>query len=564
MENKNLIIAIAVSCVIFLGWNFLSVQMGWIPAEPVQQNATVAQSAADASPASPAAVSNLANEVAMGGTEATAPVSADMAVHVKTPLYDVTFMRQGGILTRLELMQFRKNLRPDSPQVSLVSEYAATRGPFSLIVNGMPSWKTTEWTLEGGDLQLSAGQKGTLVFSGEIDGVRVNRIMTFHGDRYTIDEKTVLASDKSRVVNVAYTFAATSLSIQDSPSILSRLSYHFFGGEEPKPSESQYNITRVAWLENGKFSEEMDKADLKEGVLLKNKVSWVAVMNNYFMGAVSMADASGVGKAGAAGDAFVALIGKTGLTVEPQQQTTTECTYFIGPKEARVLAQAPNDIERALDYGFFSIIAKPLVLLLGFLHDYVGNWGIAIILMTIIIKIVFWPLSQKSYKSMNGLKKIQPLMAELRDKYKDDKEKLNKEMMALYKRHKVNPAGGCLPILVQIPVFFGLYQALLNAIELRHATFISYLPFTDLPWLQDLAAADPFLITPLVMGATMFLQQKMTPAPGDPTQAKMMMFMPFIFTILFLGFPAGLVLYWLTNNVISIGQQWWQLRSADK
>jgi len=561
MENKNLILAIAVSCVIFLAWNFLSVQLGWVP-EPVQQNATVAQKEPDASPAAPANAAALVGEVALGATDAAAPVSEDMAIQVKTPLYETTFMRQGGIMTRLELVQYRKSLRSDSPQVALISDYAATRGPFSLMINGMPSWKTTEWTLEGGDLNLTAGQSGTLTFSGEIDGIRVKRLLTFHGDKYTIDEKTVLASDKNRVVNVAYTFAATSLAIEDNPSIISRLRHLFFGGEEPAPQESQYNFTRVAWLENDKFSEDMDKADLAEGILLKGKVSWVSVMNNYFMGAVSMADANSVGKAGMAGNAYQALIGKTNIIVEPQQETATECTYFVGPKDVRVLSQAPNNIEKALDYGFFSIIAKPLVLLLGFLYGYVGNYGVAIILMTIIIKIIFWPLSQKSYKSMNGLKKIQPLMAELRDKYKDDKETLNKEMMALYKRHKVNPAGGCLPILVQIPVFFGLYQALLNAIELRHAVFLPFLPFTEIPWLQDLAAADPFCITPLIMGATMFLQQKMTPAPGDPTQAKIMMFMPLIFTVLFLGFPAGLVLYWLTNNVISIGQQWGQLRNS--
>lgn len=163
---------------------------------------------------------------------------------------------------------------------------------------------------------------------------------------------------------------------------------------------------------------------------------------------------------------------------------------------------------------------------------------------------------------MEQMKKLQPLMAKVREKYADDREKMNAEIMALYKTYKVNPAGGCLPMLVQIPVFFGLYQALLHSIQLRHASFIEYLPFTDMVWLADLSAKDPYYITPLVMGASMFLQQRLAPPAGDPTQAKVMMFMPVIFTFMFLGFPSGLVIYWLCNNVLSIGQQWMTLRKV--
>ena len=163
---------------------------------------------------------------------------------------------------------------------------------------------------------------------------------------------------------------------------------------------------------------------------------------------------------------------------------------------------------------------------------------------------------------MNQMKKLQPMMAQIREKYKDDRQKMNEELMRLYKTYKVNPAGGCLPMLIQIPVFFALYQALLGAIELRHAPFIYHLPFTNLVWLADLSAKDPFYITPLIMGATMFIQQKMTPAPGDPTQAKVMLFMPIIFTFLFMNFPSGLVIYWMVNNILSIAQQWWMLKKS--
>ncbi len=203
----------------------------------------------------------------------------------------------------------------------------------------------------------------------------------------------------------------------------------------------------------------------------------------------------------------------------------------------------------------FHLIAKGLLWLLQFFYSYVHNWGVAIILLTILIKALFWPLTAKSYASMEKMKKLQPHMVKLREKYKDNKEQLNKEVMALYKTYGVNPASGCVPILIQMPVFFGLYQALLTAIELRHAPFIAHLPGTDMLWLADLSARDPYYITPVIMGLTMFLQQKMSPPATDPTQQKIMMFLPIIFTVLFLGFPSGLVVYWLVNNILSIAQQ---------
>ncbi|MDO9079815.1 MAG: membrane protein insertase YidC, partial [Desulfuromonadales bacterium] len=197
--------------------------------------------------------------------------------------------------------------------------------------------------------------------------------------------------------------------------------------------------------------------------------------------------------------------------------------------------------------GFFEILAKPLFYVLKFFYDYVGNYGWAIILLTVLIKIIFWPLTDKSYKSMKAMQTLQPEMTKLREKHKNDRDTLNKEIMTLYKEHRVNPLGGCLPMLVQIPVFFALYQVLMNMIELRHAPFIF--------WLTDLSVKDPYYITPLVMGATMFIQQKLTPSQLDPIQQKIFLAMPIVFTFLFLNFPSGLVVYWLVNNVLTIAQQ---------
>ena len=188
-----------------------------------------------------------------------------------------------------------------------------------------------------------------------------------------------------------------------------------------------------------------------------------------------------------------------------------------------------------------------LLFFIKFLHQYISNYGVAIILLTIMIKLIFWPLGNISYRSMKEMQKLQPKIEELKEKYKNDKNKIGQETMALYRSHKVNPMSGCLPILIQIPVFIGLYNTLLYAIELRHSPFFW--------WIQDLSAKDPYYITPIIMGATQFIQQKMTPTVGDPMQAKIMLLMPIVFTFIFLNFPAGLVIYWLLNNVLSIGQQ---------
>jgi YidC/Oxa1 family membrane protein insertase len=231
----------------------------------------------------------------------------------------------------------------------------------------------------------------------------------------------------------------------------------------------------------------------------------------------------------------------------------------------KVLKAAGHDLGEALNFGFFDILAKPCVWLMNKLYSVIPNYGIAIIVLTILIKIVLWPLGSKSYKSMSEMKKIQPLMKDIREKHKNDKKKMNEEVMSLYRTYKINPLGGCLPMVVQLPVFFALYRMLYQAIELRHAPFLL--------WIDDLSAPDrlfhfgfsiPFMEPPhgipvltIIMGATMLLQQKMSPPMGDPTQAKMMMFMPLIFTVIFINFSSGLVLYWLTNNILSISQQYY-------
>jgi YidC/Oxa1 family membrane protein insertase len=234
-------------------------------------------------------------------------------------------------------------------------------------------------------------------------------------------------------------------------------------------------------------------------------------------------------------------------TLNPGQAISTSLSLFFGPKDLDILKAQGIQLEDAIDLGWFSVIAKPLLHALKLFYGYLHNYGLAIIVITVILKILFFPLTHKSYKSMKEMQKLQPKMQELKDKYKDDRDGLNRSVMELYKAHKVNPLGGCLPMIVQIPVFFGLYKALMFSIELRHAPFFF--------WLQDLSAKDPYYVTPVIMGATMFIQQKMTPTNMDPIQAKMMLALPVVFTFMFLNFPSGLVLYWLVNNILTIAQQ---------
>jgi YidC/Oxa1 family membrane protein insertase len=289
-------------------------------------------------------------------------------------------------------------------------------------------------------------------------------------------------------------------------------------------------------------------------------LQWAGFADKYFLAAILSENnsiASVELKKNTAGF-LQSTISSPQITVNSGQSITVAHKLFVGPKDIDILKAQGNSLEQSLDLGWFSVIAKPLLYTLKFFYRYVGNYGIAIIIITVILKAIFFPLTHKSYKSMKDMQKIQPMMTALKEKYKNDRDAMNKAVMELYRDHKVNPLGGCLPMVIQIPVFFALYKALMFSIELRHAPFFF--------WITDLSGPDnlfgqllglPFVIgpLPLVMGATMFIQQKMTPSNMDPVQAKMMLALPLVFTFMFLNFPSGLVLYWLLNNILTIGQQ---------
>jgi YidC/Oxa1 family membrane protein insertase len=234
--------------------------------------------------------------------------------------------------------------------------------------------------------------------------------------------------------------------------------------------------------------------------------------------------------------------------VEPGQQTEFNAQLYVGPKLVKRLEEIAPGLELTVDYGWLTFLSKPLYWLLSWFHSFVGNWGVAIILLTLMVKAAFFKLSEASYKSMAKMRKVGPRLKTLKERYGDDRQKMNQAMMELYKTEKINPMGGCLPILLQVPVFIALYWALLESVELRQAPFIL--------WIEDLSVMDPYFVLPLIMGASMLIQQKLNPAPPDPVQAKIMMALPIVFTVFFAFFPSGLVLYWVVNNVLSISQQW--------
>jgi YidC/Oxa1 family membrane protein insertase len=321
-------------------------------------------------------------------------------------------------------------------------------------------------------------------------------------------------------------------------------------------SKSRILITytgAVYYNEEVKY-EKVDFDDMEDSQLKQNfQGGWIAMLQHYFLSAwVPPQDGTNLAYsiANITRQPATYTIGlrSENKLVSPGNNTEFTSQLFVGPKLVKRLEEITPGLELTVDYGVLTFLSKPLYWLLSFYHSYVGNWGLAIILLTLTIKAVFYKLSETSYRSMAKMRKVGPRLKTLKERYGSDRQKMNAAMMELYKTEKINPMGGCLPILVQIPVFIALYWALLETVELRQAPFIF--------WIKDLSVMDPFYVLPVIMGISMLIQQKLNPTPPDPIQAKVMMALPFVFTFFFAFFPSGLVLYWVVNNVLSIAQQW--------
>ena len=312
--------------------------------------------------------------------------------------------------------------------------------------------------------------------------------------------------------------------------------YTYMGGVIYSPEEKYEKI---------KFDDMLD-GDLDRTI----RDGWAAMLQHYFLGALvpSRGEEDRYYTKTLSNARYVIGMISPTQTVPAGNTALFETTVFIGPKLQDEMKQVAPGLELTVDYGLLTVLAQPLFWLLKTIHGFIGNWGWAIVIVTILIKLAFYKLSETSYRSMANMRKLAPRLQSLKERYGDDRQKLNQAMMDLYKKEKINPLGGCLPILVQIPVFIALYWVLLESVELRHAPFIL--------WITDMSSPDPYYILPLLMGATMFIQQKLNPAPLDPIQAKVMMALPVVFTVFFAFFPSGLVLYWVVNNTLSIAQQW--------
>lgn len=469
---------------------------------------------------------------------ATVTPAALPAITVRTDTMIATIDPRGGNLVRLALPKYPVSVnKPKTPYVLLDDTPARLFEAQSGLLggDGAPNHHAP-FTAERRSYTLKPGEKTLRVVLDSVakGPVTFRKIYIFHRGSYVIDVDF-------QVVN------------HGSKPWVGRF-YAQFLREEPVTKGGLFAIhsyTGGAYSTPGKPYEKVSFGDMKSSPLkLSTHGGWVAMLEHYFVGAWIPPKGEENYYFSRALSAKRFIIGVVGpqVTVPPGVSKTFGVRSFLGPKVPKELAAAAPNLDRTVDFGWLFFIAVPLFWLLEHIEALVGNWGVAIILLTMLIKLAFFQLSATSYKSMARMRKLQPRLQHLRERYGDDRQKLNQAMMQLYKTEKINPLGGCLPIAVQIPVFLSLYWMLLESVALRQAPFVL--------WIRDLSAPDPYFVLPILMGVSMFFQQRLNPAPADPLQAKVMMLLPVVFTAFFLWFPSGLVLYWLTNNILSIAQQW--------
>ncbi len=462
-------------------------------------------------------------------------------ITVENPFFKAVLSNHGAKIKQFELKQFPATQAADSPNIFLVdteNQKMATlgiSGSEGILFSSEAMYKVAD---SDGRIEIGPGGSKKVVFSTVQGDLLINKTYTFYGDGYKFDLDLEISN-----------LGATPL----SGSVQAFL-------KEPWQSEKEeggggFLTGSFSFVGAATYVDEDLKTDSvkdlgKASVAYEGNIKWTSFEDKYFIKALVPASDSGEKKVFLEkGENYVQnRLEVRNQTVNPGKRIQLKLLGYFGPRDTDNLKLVGFKLEEAVDFGFFHIIAKPLLEVLKFFNSFVGNYGVSIIILTVLIKILFWPLTQKSYTSMKAMQKVQPEMAKIRVKYKHDKARLNKEVMDLYKKYKVNPLGGCLPMVIQIPVFFALYKVLLEDIGLRHAPFMF--------WIQDLSAKDPYYITPVVMGVTMFVQQKLTPTTMDSAQAKILQYMPLIFTFMFLSFPSGLVIYWLVNNLLTILQQY--------
>ena len=543
LEQLRTLLIVGMCVVVFLMWQQWRIDYGPSPAEAPS---VTREDGEDVPPPAPATLSEDTGvpEIPSDAIEeqvapaTTAPSVAEReVVSVRTDVVNAEIDLAGGNVHRLELLHYPVSVdRPDLP-FRLLGDiepdvFVAQTGLLSAA--DAPNHRATFRTARR-EYALGDADELEVRLDWESDGpVGVTKVYTFRRDSYLID--------------VSYEVRNNA----DTPWA-GRLYGQFLRAEVPPEGGLFRTYTYTGGVISGpeKPYEKIEFSDMAKNLLERETSGgWVAMIQHYFAGAW-IPDQSATNRFYSLepdGVRYVLGLMTPGVRVRPGESSVLRVGLYVGPKvQARMEAAAPN-LKRAVDYGWLWLIAQPLFWLLDWIHGIVGNWGWSIIILTLLVKLAFFHLSAASYKSMARMRKVQPRITAIRDRYGGDKSQMNQKMMELYREEKINPLGGCLPIVVQIPVFIALYWVLLESVELRQASFVF--------WLKDLSVYDPFFVLPLMMGATMFVQQKLNPAPPDPLQARIMMALPFVFTFLFLFFPSGLVLYWFINNLLSIAQQW--------
>ena len=489
----------------------------------------------------PAQNTALSPAPSMPAAPAALPASrSGKEITVETDNYIAVFTTQGARLKSFKFKKFRSSVDENSPPFEMVRTAPGVPLPLGIRWQAPTPFEDSEllYSVKGDDLKLTGDSKGALVFQGRNgDGSEVTKSFTFVGSSYPIQLEIAVKS-----ANATAPIPEVLLTDQS---------------DHTAPNHDAPFEGFIALVDN-KIKRE-PPAEAVKGQEFSGDVSWAGFGHTYFF--FALVPDNGAQHKVSVRQAGAALVGAISDAAASERYT-----LFVGPKELDILKSLGKGLERSIDFGYFGFISIPFLYVLHFFHRVSGSYGLDIILLTVLIKILMAPLTHKSYASMKQMQKLQPQMERLKERYSDDKEKLNKEIMELYKRNGVNPLGGCLPMVLQFPVFIGLYNALSTPIELRHAPFM---------WIKDLSRPDwqslPFNvgdwhlgipILTILMGASMFLQQWMTPTAGDPNQRKMMMLMPLMFTFMFVSFPAGLTVYWLVNNLLTIGQQYWINRTV--
>ncbi|MDA8384419.1 MAG: membrane protein insertase YidC [Betaproteobacteria bacterium] len=535
MDIQRIIVFIVFSMSIVLLWDAWQKEHE-TPAPPVAVHATSAV---------PSAVPALP-QPAVPGAPAATPLPAHVpVVHVRTDLFSADISTLGGDIDHLALLRFNAPGKRAQPLVLLdprPSDLYMTQSGF--VDSGLPDHKML-YAAPRTNYVLGAGQKHlALSFDWAANGLQVTKTYTFTRGSYVVGLTYTVKNATQRVVRpVAY--------------------FQFLRNGAPPAGNPRFVKTFTGpayYTAKGKF-QTVDFSDIAKGDLtLPGSVDngWIAMLQHYFLGAWlpegTVARQFYMRQVGP--DRYTAGVMVPAGQLAPGATLALPMRLYLGPEDpVRLGALAPG-LNLTVNYGWLTVIASPLFWVLAFIQKGVGNWGLAIILLTVLIKLVFFPLSAKSYRSMAQMRVLAPKMQRIKEQYGEDRERLHQAMMELYKTEKVNPLGGCLPVVVQIPVFITLYRVLLSSVDLRQAPFVL--------WIHDLSVPDPYYVLPIVLGLVMLLQTRLNPTPPDPMQAKVMMIMPLAFGIFFLFLPSGLVLYYLVNNLLSIGQQWYITRSLER